>query len=212
MSLVEIALAIITVALFRFLWLIRGIGQRPQPHRRKRVSVLAIAGSGGHTTELLRLLSSMTEHYTPIHYVLANTDAMSKIKIGQLEDKRNHREGADYFINEIPRSREVAQPWLSSAFTTLRAILYAFPIVWNAGPDLILCTGPGTCIPLCLVGFLYKFLGVGKSRIIFVESICRVNTMSLSGRILYHWVDKMFVQWPGLQHKYPKSLYIGRIV
>lgn len=194
----------------RILWVFYGIGKSPGKH--KKVRVLAIAGSGGHTTEILRLLDSLSGHYSPRFYVVANTDTMSKTLIKQLEDKTNSVDGKDYFIKIITRSREVAQPWLSSVWTTFIAILQSFSIVWCCSPDLILCTGPGTCIPLCIVGMLFKFLGVCGSRIVFVESICRVDTLSLTGKILYHWADKVFVQWPELQQKYPKSLYIGRIV
>lgn len=48
--------------------------------------------------------------------------------------------------------------------------------------------------------------------IVFVESICRANTLSLSGLLLYHVVDEFIVQWPQLALKYPLARYIGRLV
>ncbi|KAJ8305923.1 hypothetical protein KUTeg_016468 [Tegillarca granosa] len=55
----------------------------------------------------------------------------------------------------------------------------------------VLCNGPGTCIPVCLIAFLFKILKIFHTRIIYVESICRVETLSLSGKILYHIADSI---------------------
>ena len=47
---------------------------------------------------------------------------------------------------------------------------------------------------------------------VYVESVCRVQTMSLSGRIMYLFADHLLVHWPSLKEKYPKSIYLGRVV
>ena len=36
--------------------------------------------------------------------------------------------------------------------------------------------------------------------------------LSLYGKILFHLSDYFIVQWPTLKEKYPKSVYLGRIV
>ena len=48
-------------------------------------------------------------------------------------------------------------------------------------------------------------------RLVYVESIARVDTLSLSGKILYKIADQFFVQWPQLQAKYPRALFVGRL-
>jgi beta-1,4-N-acetylglucosaminyltransferase len=52
-----------------------------------------------------------------------------------------------------------------------------------------------------------------EGRIVYVESIARVTSLSLSGRILYaaRAADAFFVQWPKLQLRYPRSRYAGRL-
>nr|XP_039263889.1 UDP-N-acetylglucosamine transferase subunit ALG14 homolog [Styela clava] len=210
--LVPILFCLLLFAILRLIWILKHLGSGLNLSGQK-VKVLAIAGSGGHTAELLRLLSALSSNYRPICYVIADTDKMSANKIQQFETDRKVDENDEgYCIVTIPRSREVAQPWLSSVWTTLVATVSSFSIVWNSNPDLLLCNGPGTCIPLCFIAFLYKFLGIGHCQIIFAESICRVKSLSLSGLILYHFCDKMFVQWKELHEKYPKSMYVGRIV
>ncbi|XP_068919481.1 UDP-N-acetylglucosamine transferase subunit ALG14 isoform X1 [Petaurus breviceps papuanus] len=177
------------------------------------VRVLVVAGSGGHTTEILRLLGSLSKDYNPRHYVLADTDKMSAVKIRLFEEKRAERDSESlYTTHRIPRSREVQQSWSSSVFTTLYAMCYSLPLTFRLKPDLVLCNGPGTCIPICASALLLRILGIKKVIIVYVESICRVETLSLSGKILYHFSDYFFVQWPTLKGKYPKSVYLGRIV
>ena len=50
-------------------------------------------------------------------------------------------------------------------------------------------------------------------RIVYVESIARVSSLSLSGSILYRGrvADGFFVQWPGLAAKYPRAKFSGRL-
>lgn len=76
----------------------------------------------------------------------------------------------------------------------------------------VLCNGPGTCVPLCAAGLLLGILGLKRVVLVYVESICRVETLSLSGKILYHLADYFFVQWSSLKTKYPKAIYMGRVV
>lgn len=76
----------------------------------------------------------------------------------------------------------------------------------------VLCNGPGTCVPLCVAALLLGILGIKKVVIVYVESVCRVHTLSLTGKILYSLSDYFFVQWPSLRDKYPKSIFLGRIV
>jgi beta-1,4-N-acetylglucosaminyltransferase len=52
--------------------------------------------------------------------------------------------------------------------------------------------------------------------ICFVESFCRVDSLSLSGRLLMMasavgLCEHFLVQWPQLAAKYPRATYIGRL-
>ncbi|XP_032753290.1 UDP-N-acetylglucosamine transferase subunit ALG14 homolog [Rattus rattus] len=183
---------------------------------RQSLGLLIVAGSGGHTTEILRLVGSLSGAYSPRHYVIAESDEMSAKKIHSLELARAQNdsttEHTSYHLHRIPRSREVRQSWLSSVFTTSYSMWFSFPLVHRIKPDLVLCNGPGTCVPICVSALLLGILGIKKVIIVYVESICRVETLSLSGKILWHLSDYFIVQWPTLKEKYPKSVYLGRIV
>ncbi|XP_029085535.1 UDP-N-acetylglucosamine transferase subunit ALG14 homolog isoform X1 [Monodon monoceros] len=183
---------------------------------RRSLSLLVVAGSGGHTTEILRLLENLSDAYSPRHYIIADTDEMSAHKINSFEGNRADRNPramfTEYYIHRIPRSREVQQSWLSTVLTTLYSMWLSFPLTHRVKPDLVLCNGPGTCVPICISALLLGILGIKKVIIVYVESICRVEHLSLSGKILFHLSDYFIVQWPTLKEKYPKSVYLGRIV
>ncbi|XP_010973710.1 UDP-N-acetylglucosamine transferase subunit ALG14 homolog [Camelus dromedarius] len=203
----------VAVLLLVRLWVVL----RPRaPVPRRSLSLLVVAGSGGHTAEILRLLESLSDAYTPRHYVIADSDEMSARKINSFELNRADRNPSDtfpqYCIHCIPRSREVQQSWLSTVLTTLYSTWLSFPLTHRVKPDLVLCNGPGTCVPICVSALLLGILGIKKVIIVYVESICRVEHLSLSGRILFHLSDYFIVQWPTLKAKYPKSVYLGRIV
>ena len=75
-----------------------------------------VLGSGGHTTEMLRLLTALNaKKYRPFTYVVADTDSFSLLQVtrvvGPYEDSQ---------VMRVPRSREVKQSWTSSVWTTLR--------------------------------------------------------------------------------------------
>uniref|UniRef100_A0A803VLY0 Calponin n=1 Tax=Ficedula albicollis TaxID=59894 RepID=A0A803VLY0_FICAL len=114
------------------------LGRRPRGRRTPPFSLLVVAGSGGHTTEILRLLSFLSESYSPRYYVLADSDKMSEAKIRSFEQKRAETFSKSQFsLDRIPRSREVRQSWISSVLTTLYSILYSLPLTYKRKPDLI---------------------------------------------------------------------------
>lgn len=198
-------------------------------HLDTRVHAMIIAGSGGHTTEVLRLVSGLDRNrYYPRSYVIAESDASSEARIRSFEaglaaaaaavgdppgGNVNSSRGS-YQIHKIPRSREVRQSWLTTAFTSLFSLFYSIPLVVNSHPDLVICNGPGTCIPVCFIVRLVRMFRVIETKIIFVESICRVKSLSLSGKILYNLriADQLVVQWPELKEQYPRTHLLERIV
>ncbi|XP_070784555.1 UDP-N-acetylglucosamine transferase subunit ALG14 [Enoplosus armatus] len=205
--------AVICLLFIIRLYIVVTTGSNYQPGTKGPVAVLVVAGSGGHTTEILRLMECLSPAYTPRHYVIADTDRMSEEKICAFEASKGHSDSeSEFTICRIPRSREVRQSWSSSVISTLNALRYSLPLAFRLRPDMVLCNGPGTCVPLCVAGLLLGILGMKKVLIVYVESICRVQTLSLTGKILYPISDYFFVQWSSLRDKYPKAIFFGRIV
>jgi beta-1,4-N-acetylglucosaminyltransferase len=146
------------------------------------------------------------EKYTPRLYVVAEGDQNSVDKIMSLEKDAN-----EYKIYVITRSRKVHQSYFSSIFTTLRSIFDCIPLLLHSRPDLILSNGPATCVPVCVVAFILKVFYISSCRIAFIESYCRVKTLSLSGWILLYLTDIFVVQWTPISKISRKISYFGRL-
>jgi len=181
---------------------------------------LVVLGSGGHTAEMLRLLSSITNHdnYQPLNYIIASTDTTSQNRLEALrksaENSRTSKEKSGQTLRlhvpphnrifKIPRAREVGQSYFTSIFTTIYSILYTAHIVLIKNqPDILLLNGPGTCLPIALWTFIARVLGLCEGEIIFCESFCRVKSLSLTGNILWKMgiVDLFLIHWPELLEK-----------
>ncbi|EPS72125.1 hypothetical protein M569_02633, partial [Genlisea aurea] len=176
---------------------------------------LIVLGSGGHTAEMMNLLSAMDLHlFKPRYYIAAASDGMSLQKARVFEDSLNGEAVGSCRFEQIYRSREVGQSYITSICTTLIALIHALRLMISIRPQVILCNGPGTCIPLCAIAFAFKAVGMRWSSIFYVESIARVKRLSLSGYLVYklRMADVVFVQWPQLKDKYPRANYVGRLM
>mmetsp|Transcript_31749 Transcript_31749/g.44257 ORF Transcript_31749/g.44257 Transcript_31749/m.44257 type:complete len:213 (-) Transcript_31749:307-945(-) len=204
---VAVSLAVVA-AVCRLLWLLSKVGAKSQKRRPgEKLNTLVVLGSGGHTSEMITLLSHMdSKNYYPITYVVADTDQHSVTKVKLLRnDAKTSR------VVTIPRSREVHMSWGLTVLMTIKALITCIVKVPTLAPDLILVNGPGTCIPVILAAWFWKFFGLVQCRIVFVESFCRVKSLSMSGKIAYLLSDTFIVQWPMLLERYPRAKYVGKL-
>ncbi|KAL4577062.1 hypothetical protein LXL04_013163 [Taraxacum kok-saghyz] len=214
-SVILVAVITTTLLLVRIIYV---ISQSSKPIRNtctKHLSTLVVLGSGGHTAEMINLLSVMqTDRFSPRFYIAAVTDTMSLQKARVFETSLDDKGAKSTKFMQIYRSREVGQSYITSIGTTLFALCHALWLMVKIRPQVILCNGPGTCIPICTIAFIFKVLGIRWSYIFYVESIARVKRLSLSGLLLYklHMADQLFVQWPHLQKQYPRAHYVGPLM
>lgn len=190
--------------------------QRYNTHKPART--LIILGSGGHTTEMIAVINELNKrNYMPRFYIVAHTDRHSETKAldveSLVESQSTARPNPAFEIHRIKRSREVQQSFATAISTTIQSIWQCIPLVYRLRPDLILCNGPGTCVPICLVAFIYKVLFINRHcRIVFIESYCRIRTISLTGKILVWFTDLFVVQWPQLANASKRIEYYGRLL
>ena len=217
-----VAATVLLLVATRFYMIARRTGVTTTTDRRtKPCRTLVVLGSGGHTAEMLRIVGALNlKNYNPRYYVAAEGDKMSQDKAKTTEMSlhkkylKDDNTKLEFQVGTIPRARKVLQSYFTSIFTTLFAIAHSFGTVAVFAPDLLLCNGPGTCIPLCFWAFVLNFIGLRKTTIVYVESLCRVERLSLSGLILYYsfMANLVYVQWPQLKDRYPRTRYIGRTV
>ncbi|KAJ7251492.1 glycosyltransferase family 1 protein [Mycena haematopus] len=191
----------------------------------KTKSLAVFLGSGGHTSEALTLISALDfNRYTPRTYIISDGDSFSAEKAHNLESSKNTiTDPAQYTIITIPRARNVHQPLVTTPPTALYSLLMCiYYIAFARTPssfrkrssfaDVLILNGPGTCFVLCIAVYVNKFLGLAAPRIIYIESFARVKSLSLSGRLLYPFVDRFIVQWPQLQEQAKGAEFYGLLV
>jgi len=85
----------------------------------------------------------------------------------------------------------------------IRNWVQAGSLLIKESPDVIITTGSGIAIPICILGRL-----LGK-KIVFIETAAAVRVLSLTGKIIYPLAHLFIVQWKYLLPKYPKAVYGG---
>lgn len=74
----------------------------------------------------------------------------------------------------------------------LRNLRLAWRVLREQDPDVIVSTGAGLALPFFVLGRLQR------RRLVYVESITRVEKLALTGRLVYPLASAFFVQWDSL--------------
>ena len=163
-------------------------------------------GSGGHTGEMAIMLKNLNfDKFDMIVFVYSNNDNNSIKKI-----KETFKITKNVIFQTIYRSRNVGQSFKSSILTTILAFFHSFYIIIKHRPNMIVTNGPGVSLPLCYSGYcLNKMLILIEFKILFIESFCRTENLSLSGKLIKPISNKFIVLWKSLENK---GEYIGKII
>ena len=152
----------------------------------KDVKICLACSAGGHLTEILHLEPCYSKHK---HFFLT-------FKRQDTTDLRK----SEYvrFITDPGRN----------PVKLLKCVYETFVALSKERPEVVISTGAGVAIPAC---YMAKLLF--GSKVVFLESFCRVEEPSLAGRLAYPIADLFLIQWPKLSKKYgPKAVYRGAIV
>lgn len=145
--------------------------------------VCIVSSCGGHLTEV-RVLKPAYSRYE--HFYILNDKAILPIDM----------QGRTYFITHSERDwRFFLNLW------------EAFLIVRRERPHVILSTGAGPVVPFALVGrFLFG------TRVVFVETITRIHSPSMTGKIMRWLAHDFFYQWDRLAAFFPKGRFGGPLL
>lgn len=142
-----------------------------------------ISSSGGHLEQLQMLQPIM------------KTDSfIITEKIDSIDMKVNN-----YYLQQINR-REI--------LVIIKIILNAFKslmIFVKEKPDIVICTGALSTIPFCVISKIFN------AKLIYIESYAKVETASLTGKLMYRIADKFYVQWREMLNIFPKAIFKGGI-
>jgi beta-1,4-N-acetylglucosaminyltransferase len=155
--------------------------------------LLVLLGEGGHSKEILILVSALGPGYA-YHYVVTDKDPLSESKIEYAGP-----------VYRVCRPRGKNEGILRASGKVVRCALQALRILRHSRADALLTSGPALAVPFALWA---RLLGV---RVIFVETGSRVHGLSLTGRLMRPLAHLFFVQWPELHARYPWTIYAGRL-
>jgi UDP-N-acetylglucosamine:LPS N-acetylglucosamine transferase len=138
---------------------------------RSRGGVLLVASPGGHLLQMLALEPAWRDWYRT-WVTLRSPDVTYLLR------------GEQVVYGHGPTPRNV-----KNFFRNLRA---AGRILREHDPAVIVSTGAGLALPFFILGKLQR------RKLVYVESITRVEQLGLTGRLVYPLADSFFVQWSAL--------------
>ena len=85
--------------------------------------------------------------------------------------------------------------------------LWAWGVLRRERPDVVISLGAEIAIPFIYVG---RLMGI---KTMYIESWCRVENLSRTGRLVYNVAHVFWVQWPELLESCgPKAEYNGGVI
>ena len=152
----------------------------------KREKICFIASSGGHLQEVSFLFDLRTNYDSFL--VTEHSDFQKK-----------YHDTRTYYFDKIDRKEK------NFLLHFLKLIAGSLRILHQEKPDIIISTGALVSVPMMVIGRL-----TGK-KVIYIESMARVDSRSLTGRLVYPIADLFIVQWESMRALYPRAVYASRL-
>jgi beta-1,4-N-acetylglucosaminyltransferase len=150
----------------------------------EKMKVALVGSSGGHLTHLY-LLKKFWEDQDRFWVTFNKLDAQSLLS------------GEKVYSCFFPTNRNVKN--------TIKNTLLAIKILIKEKPDLIISSGAAVAVPFFWIGKLFG------SKTIYIEIFDRIDSPTLTGKLVYPVTDRFIVQWEELIKVYPKAVNLGGI-
>jgi UDP-N-acetylglucosamine:LPS N-acetylglucosamine transferase len=149
------------------------------------MKILIACSSGGHLAQALALKPWWGEH--------------DRLWVtGPTPDARTKLAGERAIACHYPTQRSISN--------LLRNTRLARRVLRDYRPDIVFSTGAGVAVP-----FIVQAHSVG-ARSIFLETVDRIDKPSVSGRLVYPFVDDYLTQWEQLGDRFPRSKLVGLVL
>lgn len=144
------------------------------------------ASSGGHF-EQISMLKPMMEKYDSC-VVTEETEYKAVIKNQKM-----------YYMHQVNRKEKLMPLWM--IVNTVKSL----KLMIVEKPDVVITTGVLAMIPLCLLAKVF-----GK-KLVYIESFAKVSSPTETGKLMYKYADRFYVQWESMKQFYPNAIYLGGI-
>jgi UDP-N-acetylglucosamine:LPS N-acetylglucosamine transferase len=149
-----------------------------------RKGLLLVASSGGHLLELLQVTDLWPQDQR--HWVSFRTSDAVPLLADETVTWAHH-----------PTNRNIPN--------FFRNLLLAIRMIRTHEFQAIVTTGAGVSVPFVIVGRIHRV------RVVYIESMARVTSPSLTGRLVYPFANTFIVQWPGLTRFFKRAQALGTV-
>ena len=164
--------------------IVRFVNTRNSP-RNGGIEVLLVCSPGGHALQL-SLLRKAWEGRSHAWVTLERDDTTALL------------EGELTYYAFGPTTRNLPN--------LVRNLILARHLLRLLRPRLIVTTGAGLAVPFAWIGRLYG------SKVIYIESLTRIETPSLSCRLIAPTAARVYAQWPELRESLPRARFVGSVL
>lgn len=149
-----------------------------------KLRILFAASSGGHLEQIM-YLKPLMEKYDSVLLTEKTQYELETSFIKKVHLKQVNRKEKMYIIYMIYNI------WIS------------LKIFIKERPNIVISTGALATIPICFIAKLFN------KKIIFIESFAKINSPTLTGRLMYKIADQFYVQWESMLEHYPNAIFKG---
>jgi len=97
-------------------------------------------------------------------------------------------------------------PTTRNLWNLIRNTILAWRILRKEKPDIIVSTGAGVAVPFFWLGKLFG------AKTIFIEVYDRIDSPTLTGKLVYPVTNRFLLQWESQKKFYPKGIVIGEML
>ena len=164
--------------------------------------VMFACNQGGHFSQMM----AMNELFGKYDSVLVTDNVRATKEMPALKNVGK----IEFIVGESSKRKKVKDNDSGNRFSFLDvyvSMFFASKQIWKKyRPKVIISTGSNIAFPLFLIG------KIGGSKIIFIETRAKVYARSMTGILVRHMADEIFVQWPEMLKLYPEAKYYGTLV
>jgi UDP-N-acetylglucosamine:LPS N-acetylglucosamine transferase len=157
--------------------------------------VAVVLGRGGHTAQTFALIDLLGSRFKYL-YMIGLLDRLTPKKI-----KISGRVLPVLAPRLLPQDSRIM-----AVLRTLMTLMLSMIYFVLFRPKLVLSCGTGLTVPIF---YTARILGI---RTVFIESMSRVESLSMTGRILLGKTDLFLVQWQQLAKATPGATYGGQLL
>ena len=151
-----------------------------------KLTVGIITSKGGHLFQIIQL-KSLWKKYKRFWVTDQGLDTNQLLK------------GEKIYFGYFPDSRNI--------INAVRNFFLSIKILKIEKPDILISPGAGISVPFFIIGKIFF-----KTKLIFIEPYDFIQYPSLTGRIVYNFVDLFLIQQDFQKKWYPKAKYWGSLL